>query len=43
MIIPNERARFEWISSSVSDKLVTVVNEMIESLRILEPVAPQLE
>jgi len=29
--------RLEWISASESDKFVTIVNEMIENLRKLEP------
>jgi F420-non-reducing hydrogenase iron-sulfur subunit len=35
--IPDERVRLEWISASESDKFVTVVNDMIENLRKLEP------
>jgi coenzyme F420-reducing hydrogenase delta subunit len=37
MGVPDERVRLEWISASESDKFVTVVNEMIENLRKLEP------
>ena len=41
--VPSQRVRLEWISASESDKFVTVVNEMMESLRRLEPVSPQLK
>ncbi|MGD0549115.1 MAG: hydrogenase iron-sulfur subunit [Candidatus Bathyarchaeia archaeon] len=37
MCVPDERVRLEWISASESDKFVTIVNEMIENLRKLEP------
>lgn len=40
MGVPDERVRLEWISASESDKFVTVVNEMIENLRKLEPAIP---
>jgi F420-non-reducing hydrogenase iron-sulfur subunit len=40
MGVPDERVRLEWISASESDKFVTVVNEMIENLRKLEPALP---
>jgi F420-non-reducing hydrogenase iron-sulfur subunit len=43
MGIPDQRVRLEWISASESDKFVTVVNEMVENLRKLETVAPQLK
>jgi F420-non-reducing hydrogenase iron-sulfur subunit len=40
MGIPDERVRLEWISASESEKFVTVVSEMIENLRKLEPISP---
>jgi len=43
MGVPRQRVRLEWISASESDKFVTVVNEMVEALRRLEPVSPQLK
>ena len=39
MGVPDERVRLEWISASESDKFVTVVNEMIQNLRKLEPMS----
>ena len=40
MGVPDERVRLEWISASEGDKFVTVVNDMIENLRKLEPAIP---
>jgi F420-non-reducing hydrogenase iron-sulfur subunit len=37
MGIPSQRVRLEWISASESDKFVTVVNDMVRTLRELEP------
>jgi F420-non-reducing hydrogenase iron-sulfur subunit len=37
--IPPERLRLEWISASEGDKVRTVVNEMVEKLKPLGPLA----
>lgn len=40
MGVPSQRVRLEWISASEGDRFTAVVNEMIDSLRKLEPRPP---
>ena len=35
--IENERVRLEWVSASEGDRFATIVNEMTEQVRQLEP------
>ena len=39
MGIEEERVRLEWISASEGEKVKTVINEMVETIRNLGPLA----
>ncbi len=43
MGIEDERFRLEWISASEAERLKTVVNDMVEKIRVLGPLARDSE